>query len=107
MELPSSATEMPFCATHFFGIPPVQRLAHAAAIMRQCDLVITVDSSMAHLAGALGVRTWVLAPYAADWRWQEKDGTSVWYQNVRVFRQKTPGDWAGVVRKVVEEMGRG
>jgi len=67
-----------------------------AAVMKNLDLVITSDTSIPHLAGALGVRVWVALPYAADWRWLLDRSDSPWYPTTRLFRQKRPGDWAGV-----------
>lgn len=72
----------------------------AAAAMLQLDLVVTVDTMTAHLAGALGVPVWTLLPYDADWRWmRDRDGTP-WYPAMRLFRQPAPGDWDTVVRNV-------
>lgn len=68
----------------------------AAAIV-QLDLVITVDTSVAHLAGALGRSVWVLLSFAPDWRWLLGQANSPWYPTMRLFRQPKPGDWAGVI----------
>lgn len=72
-----------------------------AAVMHNLDLIITVDTAVAHLAGALGRPTWVLLPVAADWRWRLQDGVNPWYPTLRHFRQTTPGDWAPVIDEVV------
>jgi tetratricopeptide (TPR) repeat protein len=64
-----------------------------AAIMRNLDLVITSDSAVAHLAGALGVPTWTALPFTADWRWLTERSDSPWYPTMRLFRQRTRGDW--------------
>jgi ADP-heptose:LPS heptosyltransferase len=61
------------------------------------DLVISIDTSVAHLAGALGRPTWILLPYNADWRWLGQREDSPWYPTARLFRQQRPGDWAGVI----------
>ena len=74
--------------------------AATAAAVSQLDLVITIDTSVAHLAGALGRPTWVLLPYNCDWRWLRRRDDSPWYPTARLFRQKQPGDWAGVVGDV-------
>jgi len=71
-----------------------------AAIMLQLDLVITSDTSIAHLAGALGVPTWLALNYVPDWRWLLQREDSPWYPSVRLFRQNVPGDWGGVFRKI-------
>ncbi|MDP9039782.1 MAG: hypothetical protein M3O02_11005 [Acidobacteriota bacterium] len=72
-----------------------------AAAIEQLDLVITVDTLAAHLAGALGIPAWVLVQHAADWRWMAAGRDSPWYPTVRLYRQGAPGDWAGVVDDVV------
>jgi tetratricopeptide (TPR) repeat protein len=71
-----------------------------AAQIAAMDMVITIDNSTAHLAGALGVPTWVLLPFAADWRWLREREDSVWYPTLRLFRQPKRGDWQSVVQKV-------
>lgn len=65
-----------------------------------CDVVITVDNSIAHLAGALGVPTWVLLPHVPNWRWGEKGEKTYWYQSVQLFRQVQPRCWGDVIKKV-------
>jgi len=71
-----------------------------AAQIATLDLVVTIDNSTAHLAGALGVPTFVLLPFASDWRWLQKREDSPWYPTVRLFRQPSPGDWDSVVEKI-------
>ena len=65
----------------------------AAAVMMSCDLVITSDTAIAHLAGALGVRTWVALKNVPDWRWFMNRADSPWYPSMRLFRQPRPGAW--------------
>ncbi|MBC7881435.1 MAG: tetratricopeptide repeat protein, partial [Anaerolineae bacterium] len=79
----------------------VQDFADTAWAIAQLDLVITVDTSVAHLAGAMGKPTWVLLPYAADWRWLVDREDSPWYPTVRLFRQPHADDW----RSVIENLG--
>ena len=71
-----------------------------AALVAEVDLVVTVDTSIAHLAGALARPTFVLLPHHADWRWRTAREDSDWYPTVRLFRQPAPGDWASVVAAV-------
>ena len=80
----------------------IDRFAAQVAAM---DHVITIDNSTAHLAGALGLPVWLLAPLAADWRWLEKRPESPWYPTLRIFRQPKIGDWETVVESVRSELG--
>ncbi|WP_186457323.1 tetratricopeptide repeat protein [Nitrospirillum amazonense] len=72
-----------------------------AALLTGLDLVITVDTAVAHLAGALGRPVWLLLPYAPDWRWRLNSQDTPWYPATRLFRQERQGDWAPVIRQVV------
>ena len=78
--------------------------ADTAALASQLDLVVTADTSVAHLAGAMGKPTWVLVPFAPDWRWLLDRDDSPWYPTARLFRQTTAGDWAGPIGKVTEAL---
>ncbi|MGD9537572.1 MAG: tetratricopeptide repeat protein [Alphaproteobacteria bacterium] len=80
-------------------------LADTAALIEALDLVIAVDTAVAHLAGALGKPLWVLLPYAADWRWLSGRDDSPWYPTARLFRQAGPGDWAGAVARAAAALG--
>jgi tetratricopeptide (TPR) repeat protein len=71
-----------------------------AAQIAAMDLVITIDNSTAHLAGALGVPVWLLLPFARDWRWFQVREDSLWYPNMRLFRQLERGDWQSVLERV-------
>jgi ADP-heptose:LPS heptosyltransferase len=71
-----------------------------AAIMKNLDLVVTSDTSIAHLAGALGVPVWLALPFVPDWRWLLNRSDSPWYPTMRLFRQKKRGDWAGVIEEI-------
>ena len=79
-------------------------LADTAAVIALLDLVITIDTSIAHVAGALGKPMWVLLPFSADWRWLRDRSDSPWYPTARLFRQPAPGDWPSVVRRVAEAL---
>ena len=80
--------------------------ADTAAVVDKLDLVLSVDTAVIHVAGALGRPVWVLVPFAPDWRWARHGDTSPWYPTVRLFRQPAPGDWASVFATVAEELGR-
>jgi hypothetical protein len=71
-----------------------------AAQVAAMDLVITIDNSTAHLAGALGVPVWVLLPFVPEWRWFRTREDSPWYPSARLFRQPKPGDWHAVVERI-------
>lgn len=74
--------------------------ADTAALMTQLDLIISVDSAPAHLAGALGRPIWLLVQFSADWRWLRDRADSPWYPTMRLFRQPRPGDWGSVLAEV-------
>jgi hypothetical protein len=75
-----------------------------AAIFSMIDLLISVDSSPVHLAGALGRPAWVMLPFVPDWRWLMHRSDSPWYPSLRLFRQPARGDWAAVVRQMADEL---
>jgi hypothetical protein len=79
-------------------------MADTAALAATLDLVISVDTSVAHLAGAMGIPTWVVLPYLADWRWMDEREDSPWYPTARLFRQKTAGDWSAAVEAMACEL---
>jgi hypothetical protein len=81
-----------------------QSVLETAIDMRTMDLVLTVDTMTAHLAGAMGLEVWTLLPYNCDWRWMLHRCDSPWYPTMRLFRQRTPGDWQGVVERVRREL---
>ncbi len=74
--------------------------ADTAALIATLDLVIAVDTSVCHLAGALGKPVWTLIDHASDWRWLTGRSDTPWYPTMRLFRQDRPGDWNGVAARV-------
>jgi tetratricopeptide (TPR) repeat protein len=84
--------------------PAITDMADTAALLRHLDLVITVDTAVAHLSGALGRPTWVLLPFVPDWRWLMGRSDSPWYPTARLFRQPRVGDWNSVVQQVRREL---
>jgi ADP-heptose:LPS heptosyltransferase len=79
-------------------------VATTADLIAALDLVITIDSMVAHLAGALGKPVWTLLHAAPDWRWFRDRSDSPWYPTMRLYRQTVPGDWAGVVPRVAADL---
>ena len=92
---PSAAVDLSSRLTDF---------SETAAVIANLDLVITTDTAVAHLAGAMGKPVWVLLMFAADWRWLRGRDDSPWYPSARLFRQVSPGDWKGVIDRVKREL---
>jgi len=90
------------------GVIPLDDLLHdfseTAAAVANLDLVVTVDTSVAHLAGAMGVPVWVMLPFSPDWRWLLGRDDSPWYPTMTLFRQTRAGDWDGVVAEVARRL---
>lgn len=82
----------------------IQDFADTAAYMANLDLIITIDTVTAHLAGALGIQTWVVLPHVAEWRWLEYRHDSPWYPSMRLFRQPCRGDWSSLMASVAEAL---
>jgi hypothetical protein len=80
--------------------PELRDFSDTAALVELLDLVITIDSSVAHLAGAMGKDVWLLLPFHPDWRWLLDRDDTPWYPSMKLFRQRKPGDWAGVIERV-------
>jgi tetratricopeptide (TPR) repeat protein len=78
--------------------------ALTASLVACLDLVLCVDTAVAHLAGAMGKETWVLLPYVPDWRWQLERGDSPWYPSMRLYRQTRQGDWSGPLQAVRQDL---
>ncbi|TLZ11873.1 MAG: tetratricopeptide repeat protein [Gammaproteobacteria bacterium] len=83
---------------------PEEMAAETAAIIMGLDLLITCDTALAHLAGALGARVWVALQSVPDWRWLIDRDDSPWYPTMRLFRQRTPGDWLELFERVTAEL---
>ena len=81
-------------------------LDDAAAIVALCDLIISVDTSVVHLAAAMGRPTWVLLPFSPDWRWTLEGEHTPWYPTARLFRQPKLGDWGSVIERVSAELAK-
>ncbi len=81
-------------------------LGDLAAALLNLDLVITVDTAVAHLAGAMGIRVWIPLPLVPDWRWLLQRSDSPWYPTLRLFRQTNLGDWGEVFERITEELRR-
>ncbi len=77
---------------------------HSAALVAELDLVITLDSALAHLAGGLGRPVWVCLPFAADWRWGRTGAASLWYPSLRLYRQTAPGAWPELLARVAGDL---
>jgi ADP-heptose:LPS heptosyltransferase len=82
----------------------LQDFADTAAVVASLDLVITVDTAVAHLAGALGKPVWILLTNAPDWRWFLEREDSPWYPTARLFRQTTHGNWQDVLARMQQEL---
>jgi tetratricopeptide (TPR) repeat protein len=90
---------------HFINLTgDIQDFSDTAALMENLDLIISVDTSVAHLAGALGKPVWTLLPFISCWRWMSNREDSPWYPTMRLFRQPSPGDWESVIAKVKDEL---
>jgi ADP-heptose:LPS heptosyltransferase len=78
--------------------------ADTAALIANLDLVISVDTAVAHMAAALGKPVWVLYGFEPDWRWLGGQSDSPWYPALRLYRQTNPGDWDGVLAEVARDL---
>jgi hypothetical protein len=87
---------------HFADL--LESFSDTAALLANLDLVISVDTAVAHLAGALGKPCWLLLRYSSEWRWLKEGGDSSWYPSLRIFRQPDSGNWAALVDQLVETL---
>jgi len=83
----------------------LQSFSDTAHVVHQLDLLISVDTAVAHLAGALAIPTWILLPSNADFRWLHQRSDSPWYEMVRLFRQQGTQDWPSAIDQVVDALG--
>ena len=82
----------------------INDFADTAAFIQNLDLVISVDTAVAHLAAALGKSVWILNRFDACWRWLRERQDSPWYPSVRLYRQPEPSDWQSVIAQVVNDL---
>lgn len=103
--LPKEAADY-FLGRGFVSLQPedtgARDFADTAAIIAKLDLVISIDTAVAHLAGAMGKPVWVLLPHGADWRWMNDRADSPWYPSAKLLRQASPGDWISVLGPIRE-----
>lgn len=81
-------------------------IGELATLLCELDLLVSVDTMAAHLAGALGIPTWTLLHFDCDWRWPLREESTLWYPTMRLFHQDRPGDWTGAVRRLARELAR-
>ena len=93
----------PDCTVHDLDAL-IQDYGDTALLLDSLDLLISVDTAVAHLAGALGKPVWLLLPEVPDWRWGLEGETTPWYPSMRLFRQTRRRDWAGVMARVAEAL---
>lgn len=102
-----AGSEKAFCLSNITDIgKDLIDFAQTAAVISNIDLVICNDTSLAHLAGAMGVPCWVILPYDVNWRWHTDLSKCDWYTNVRLFRQKSFGDWDSVFAEIKDEINK-
>jgi hypothetical protein len=91
--------------SHPFGsVPHIENIVAEAEVMSTMDLIISVDTCSAHLAGSLGVPVWTLLPHDADWRWMQDRSDTPWYPTMRLIRQPRPGAWHEVIDRVARDL---
>ena len=75
-----------------------------ASLLKNIDILVTIDTSIAHLAGALGIKTFLLLPYDSEWRWFTDEEKTPWYDSIKIFKQKNTNDWKEVIQRVKDEI---
>jgi tetratricopeptide (TPR) repeat protein len=98
--------QLPAAASIIDHTSHIRDFADTAALLAELDLVISVDTAVAHLAGAMGLPAWTLLPFAPDWRWGLRGDHTPWYPAMRLFRQPAVGDWNSVIQLVAKELER-
>jgi tetratricopeptide (TPR) repeat protein len=86
--------------------PEIDDFTDTMAILKNVEHLVTIDTSVAHIAGAIGVPTSLVLPYAPDWRWLLNRNDTPWYSSVKLYRQERPYDWSGVMERVAKDLGR-
>jgi tetratricopeptide (TPR) repeat protein len=105
-ELAEAKEKLGINIQHWDDANPLKDLDSFASQIRALDMVISIDNSTVHMAGALGVIVWTLLPFSCDWRWMKDVEYTPWYPTMRLFRQPAPGDWESVMTKVFEKLRR-
>ena len=82
----------------------IKDYSDTASLLKNIDVLLTIDSSIAHMAGALGIKTYLLLPNTAEWRWFNDTKTTPWYKSIRIFKQTAPNDWESVIETVKKEL---
>lgn len=103
---PDDAAEMAQRPDLFAETPVLNDFADTAAVVAGLDLVISADTAVLHLAGAMGRPVWGLLPFVPDWRWGLSGETTPWYDSLRLYRQPALGDWPSVVTRAASDLGR-
>ena len=85
------------------GVDLTNDFESLSALIENCDLIITISNVLAHFAGAIGKKTWVIVPIYTQWHWFHKRTNSLWYPNVKLFRQSIYGDWDNFIKNLYEE----
>lgn len=104
-----SADELDALHRHGVQVPVIENFVDSAALVSLCDCVVTIDTAVAHLAGALNKETCLVLPKGADWRWSARDaqGKSLWYPSVTPFRQRRERDWQAAIEEVAHYLSAG
>lgn len=100
------ADQVALDASRIISVGEFPDFESTAAFCACLDIVVCVDTSVTHLAGALGIRTWVLIPFVPDWRWMRDREDTPWYPNMKLYRQRTAGDWDEVLERVAGDLRR-